>query len=76
MNRYLMFHYNMYYPLGGANDFGGSFDTVLACIKAVKMQRCNILDTKTGNVITMPTNLGADQLFKWARLQDKALKDT
>jgi hypothetical protein len=73
MKRYLLFCFDNYYPGGGTNDLQGSHDSVLACVVAMCMQHANILDTQTGRVIHVPGNLNADDLIKWAQLQDSQI---
>lgn len=36
MKRYLAFYGNVYYPLGGMNDFVGDYDTEQDCEKAIE----------------------------------------
>lgn len=72
MKRYVLFCFDNYYPSGGTNDLQGSHDSVLACVVSMHMQQANILDTQTGRVIHVPGNLNADDLIKWAQIQDSA----
>ncbi len=52
MNRYLMFSGEAYYPMGGAEDFRGSYATMVECMQAdgVFADWWNVLDTRTGRV--------------------------
>jgi hypothetical protein len=76
MNRYLMFSGEAYYPMGGAEDFRGSYATMAECMQADSVfdQWWNILDTRTGRVFTsydvnFDRNLLEDRL-KWAATID------
>jgi hypothetical protein len=52
MDRYLLFSGEAYYPGGGAEDFRGSYPTLVECMQAdgVFDQWWNVLDTRTGRV--------------------------
>ena len=76
MNRYLLFSGEAYYPMGGAEDFQGSYTTVAECVQAdgIFADWWNILDTRTGRVynyhdVNFDRNLLEDRL-KWAATID------
>lgn len=54
MKRYALFTFETYYPLGGWNDFKGTFDTVEEAVTAANQRRrelYQIVDLTTGKVV-------------------------
>jgi hypothetical protein len=50
MKRFLLFCFDDYYPLGGWNDFKGSFATLDEAEERQTHDNCQILDIETGEI--------------------------
>jgi hypothetical protein len=71
MNRYLLFSGKAYYPMGGAEDFRGSYATMVECMQAdgAFNQWWNVLDTRTGKVYRSH-EVEHNQRLEWAAAID------
>ena len=67
MDRYLLFSGEAYYPGGGAEDFRGSYPTLVECMQAdaIFADWWNVLDTRTGRVYSY-FDVKFDQRLEWA----------
>jgi hypothetical protein len=67
MQRYLLFSGEAYYPGGGAEDFRGSYPTLVECMQSdgVFDQWWNVLDTRTGRVYNYH-EVDFNQRLEWA----------
>jgi len=67
MDRYLLFSGEAYYPQGGAEDFQGSYPTLVECMQSdgVFADWWNVLDTRSGRVYHYH-DVEFEQRLEWA----------
>ena len=74
MNRYLLFSGEAYYPGGGAEDFRGSYATMVECMQSDGVfswpaDWWNVLDTRSGREYNYH-EVEFDQRLEWAATID------
>lgn len=75
--RYWLFTYNQYYPVGGINDYQGSYDTVEECKNRIVEvnkhwyhEHYHILDTQDMVIVeiseygVIKTNITVEEIYK------------
>jgi hypothetical protein len=67
MQRYLLFSGEAYYPVGGMDDFQGSYPTLVECMQSdhVFADWWNVLDTRSGRVYHY-CDVEFEQRLEWA----------
>lgn len=51
MKRYLLFCFDGYYPVGGWNDFRGSYDTLQEAVEKRSFDYYHVIDSTTGTEV-------------------------
>ena len=69
MKRYLVFIGDIYYPIGGMEDFSGDFDTLPECQKAIEKIFLERYDRKYSEM-SPAEYIESDVILKWAHIYD------